>query len=121
MNNYEQACDWWLGWNQPVWPVFMLPNEYVKVGQVCILWLYLPISGRAAWLGPMVTDPNSNKKFRQDCIKEAIKMAKYYAHDKGYDILLGCTGSPSLVQHYVDNGFIPAGHYSTEMVGATWQ
>lgn len=122
--DYKQLCEWWNFWKFPPPLRHALPDSLsdglmvsYKGEDLCAGFIYRTSSSSLFWIEWIVsTNKIRDKEVREYGIKYLINGLCYMAEEMGARVIWSSLVNKSLIDKYVDCGFVKSPPTSTEMI-----
>jgi hypothetical protein len=122
--DYETLVEWWKYWRFPAPSIAFLPDEGTcgimledsNGKQYCAGFIYFTNSG-ACWMEYIVSSPEiRDKELRKSMLGELIKQLSYFAKENGANWIFTSVKNNSLIDRYLEGGFLKGSTGTTEMI-----
>ena len=123
IEDYPELVTWWKWFRFEPPTIEMLPNKLkdgIIISQngsnICSGFLYRTPSNMC-WLEFIVSNPNvKDRELRKEALSLLIDVISQLAKKMGFSIVYSSLKNESLINHYLDNGFVKGSLNCTEMI-----
>lgn len=121
--DYPELLEWWKWFRFPAPSIDMLPNglkDGIIIRQneinICAAFIYRTPSN-ICWMEFVVSNPTvKDRKLRKEALSLLIEVISQLAKKMGFKLVYSSIKNESLINHYLDNGFVKGSINCTEMI-----
>lgn len=113
--DYSEICQWWTKRNFPCFPYELLPRTGFIAPGLAAGFFYdsnNSLMGIVEWT---VTNPDADKKLRQDALDHVISHIIEHAKIRGKKFIITYSDNDKLIERYNKHGFITADKNMTHL------